>query len=251
MQELSLQMGKPFGSTYLEYAQLDSFINTLWETSPGPTVIKAHQIGPTALAAIRTGQAKAVCTFRDPRDCVASDIIFLGQGLEASVRRVAMTLEYLQHFQMTDHILLLRYENMMTDRRREIRRIAEHLKINLDDAAVHRIDAQTDLEASRKICRQLKMRPSNAVLRIASHRVDPDTHLHENHVSNAKIGRWRTELSADQGRWLTEYFGSWLLKLGYETHESLRDAVKRTSGSPFVHQPAGAGAFAMGGSAAH
>ena len=36
-------------------------------------------------AAIRTGEAKAVCTFRDPRDCVASDIVFLGQGLEAFV----------------------------------------------------------------------------------------------------------------------------------------------------------------------
>jgi hypothetical protein len=245
MQELSRQMGQPFGSTYLEYTQLDSFINRQWETSPGPTVVKAHQIGPNALAAIRTGEAKAVCTFRDPRDCVASDIVFLGQGLEASVRRVAMTLEYLQHYQMTDHILLLRYENMMIDRRREIRRIAEHLKITLDDAAVHRIDAETDLEATKKICRQLKMRPSNAVLHIASHRVDPETHLHENHVSNAKIGRWRTELSADQGRWLTEYFSSWLLNLGYETHDSLREATKRTAGSQFTVQAAGVGVFAM------
>ena len=32
-------------------------------------------------------------------------------------------------------------------------------------------------------------------------------------------------MSAEQGRWLTEYFSPWLLRLGYETQESLRAAL--------------------------
>lgn len=239
-------MGHPFGSTYLEYTQLDTFISRQWAAAPGPTVIKAHQIGPVALAAIRAGEAKAVCTFRDPRDCVASDIVFLGQGLDASVRRTAFTLEFLQYFQMTDHILLLRYENMMSNRLREIRRIAEHLGISVDDAVVNRVDAETNIEATKKRCKDLRMRPANQVLHIAAHRVDPATHLHENHISNAMIGRWKTELSPEQGCWLTEYFSSWLINLGYETQESLREILSKKSVFQMPGQAVPAGAVAVG-----
>jgi hypothetical protein len=250
MGELARQSGKAFGSTYLEHTQLDTFINGQWANVPGPTVIKAHMLGPVALGAIRSGEAKAVCTFRDPRDCVASDIVFLGQGLEASVARTAGTLEFLKYFQMTDHILLLRYENMMADRVREIRRIAEHLGITVDDAVVSRIDAETNIEATKKFCKQLKMRPSNQVLHIAAHRVDPQTHLHENHISNAMIGRWRTELSPEQGRWLSEYFSTWLLNLGYETQESLQEILSKKNVNRMPGQPVAAGAFAMGAGSA-
>jgi hypothetical protein len=251
MQELGRQLGQPFGSTYLEPTQLESFISRQWATVPGPTVIKAHQLGPVAITAIRSGDAKAVCTFRDPRDCVASDVVFLGQGLEASVARTASTLELLKYFQMTDHILLLRYENMMSDRVREIRRIADHLEINANEAAIKRVDDETNIEATRKVCRQLKMRPANQVLNIASHRVDPQTHLHENHISSAMIGRWKTELTPEQGRGLSEYFSGWLLSLGYETQESLNQILLRNGAASPPAQTPKAGAFpsaAMAGS---
>jgi hypothetical protein len=45
--------------------------------------------------------------------------------------------------------------------------------------------------------------------------------LHENHIGRAKPGRWKDEFTADQGRWITEYFSPWLVQLGYETAESL------------------------------
>ena len=131
-------------------------------------------------AACRT--AKAVCTFRDPRDCVASDLVFMGGGLEQTILRVNGSLEFLKHYQNTPHILLVRYEDMMTDRFSQIRRIAEHLNVTLDEQAIARIDAKTNLESSQKLCKELNHRPSNQVLTIQSHRVDPDTHLHENHI---------------------------------------------------------------------
>jgi hypothetical protein len=57
--------------------------------------------------------------------------------------------------------------------------------------------------------------------------VDPLTHLHENHISNARIGRWKDELSADLGRYLTERFAPWLLKWGYETQASLNQILSK------------------------
>jgi hypothetical protein len=101
------------------------------------------------------------------------------------------------------------------------------------------------------VCRQLKMRPANQVLNIASHRVDPQTHLHENHISSAMIGRWKTELTPEQGRGLSEYFSGWLLSLGYETQESLNQILLRNGAASPPAQTPKAGAFpsaAMAGS---
>jgi hypothetical protein len=224
-QELSAQLNLPFGSTYLDGAYAEHFVSQQWQQVPGPAVIKAHQIGPVTLATIRAGHAKAVCTFRDPRDCVASDLVFMGQGLEFSINRVSASLEFLRFYQSTSHILLVKYEEMMADRIGQIRRIAAHLQIKSDDAMIARVDAATNIDSSRQVCQDLKNRAADQVLNIASHKVDPQTHLHEHHIGRATPGRWRDEFSADQASWLTEYFSPWLLQLGYETRDSLRSML--------------------------
>ncbi len=254
-QELAASRRQAFGSAYLDGPYVEQFVGWKWAQAPGPTVIKAHMIGPMAMHALRTGEAKAVCTFRDPRDCVASDLIFMGGGLEHTIQRVNGSLEFLKHYQNTPHILLVRYEDMMADRLGQIRRIARHLNINLDDSAAAKIDEKTNLESSKRLCSELKHRSSDQVLNIQSHRVDPETHLHEHHIGNARIGRWRDELSADQARWLTEYFAHWLLQLGYETQDSLKailatprrsDRVPQSTANTVVPANNLTGVFSMG-----
>src|SRR5438046_775033 len=67
---------RPMSATYLLPQQLEQFLQQQPLPPPGPTVLKAHSIGPLALEALRAGRAKGICTFRDPRDCVASMITF-------------------------------------------------------------------------------------------------------------------------------------------------------------------------------
>jgi hypothetical protein len=110
----------------------------------------------------------------------------------------------------------------MTNRQNEIRRIARHLGLPSDISIVSQVDARTNLQTSKQLCEQIKNRTDAQVMQIDSHRVDPQTHLHENHIDNARIGRWRDELSVDQGRYLTELFEPWLLKWGYETQASMQ-----------------------------
>jgi len=227
LQEVSVQRKQPFGSAYLDAPVLEQFLTQHLPSIPGPTVIKAHMIGPAAMMALKTGQARAVCTFRDPRDCVASDVVFMGRGLEYSINRTANSLEFVRLYQSTPNIMLVKYEEMMTNRIGQIRRIAEHLEVSADEALIQRVDLNTNIESSKKVCGGLKNRPADQVLNIASHRVDPVTHLHEHHIGSAKMGRWRDDFSPAQGRWLTEYFSPWLLQLGYETQQSLRDILAR------------------------
>jgi hypothetical protein len=150
----------------------------------------------------------------------------MGKGLEYSIRRVVGSLQVLQHYQSTPNILLVKYEEMMADRIAQVRRIAGHLGMPADQALFDRVDARTNIQSSKQLCEDLKNRPQNRLLHIASHRVDPETHLHEHHIGSAKIGRWRDDFAADQGRWLTEYFSPWLLQLGYETQPSLRKILE-------------------------
>jgi hypothetical protein len=238
-----------FGSAYLDSAPLEHFVTTQWQGVNGSTVIKAHDLGPASLAAVRSGRAKAVCTFRDPRDCVASDVQFMGYPFEICVKRISGTLEPLRIYQNTPHILLVRYEDMMAERGREIRRIATHLGLNISDDLVRQIDEKTNVQSSGRVCDGLKHKSAEQVMQVATHRVDPVTQLHENHLNGGKIGRWRDELSREQIAYMTEFFAPWLIKLGYETPQSLaamlRNDQQVSEPTPFARTTS-FGTFAVG-----
>jgi hypothetical protein len=248
-QQLARHLNHGFGSAYLDSAPLEHFVSAQWPGVTGSTVIKAHDLGPASLAAVRSGKAKAVCTFRDPRDCVASDLQFMKYPFEVCVKRVSGTLEPLRIYQNTPHILLVRYEDMMADRLREIRRIAAHLGLNVSDDLVLQIDARTDVQSSSQVCASLKNKSPAEVWQVADHRVDPATQLHENHLNGGTIGRWKNELTRDQIAYMTEFFAPWLIKLGYETSQSLAAIFSSNQDNvepmPFT-QPARFGTFAVG-----
>jgi hypothetical protein len=241
MQKLAAKAGKPFGSTYLHGSALETFVGEHWEKVPGLTLIKAHEMGAKAINALQAGLALGVCTFRDPRDCVASDLVFMGRGLDHTLKRMNASLECLRVCESIDRILFVRYEEMMTNRQNEIRRIARHLGLPSDISIIVQVDAKTNLQSSKQLCQQIRNRPSNQVMEIDSHRVDPRTHLHENHIDNARIGRWKDELSADQGRYVSELFAPWLLKWGYETQASLKQLL--AGSSSYWEMPASAQRF--------
>jgi hypothetical protein len=190
----------------------------------GPVVVKAHELGPCALATLRTGHAKAVCTCRDPRDCVVSDMCFMNHSFDAAVHRIGASLESLRIFQSIPNVLLVNYEQMRADPIRQIYLIANHLEIHIDESAAHSINTSTSLENSQHICDSLKHRPLSSVYQSKStqHRIDPTTHLHENHINSGTVGRWKRELALDKALCLNDLLAPWLVKLGYETAESLR-----------------------------
>jgi len=246
-QELANRRGlKPVESTYLDLAQMESYLTTHWKSAVGPVVLKSHEPGPIALSLIRAGQIKAVCTFRDPRDCVSSDLKFMGLNFDKVLHRVRSSFDALRLYQTTDHILLIRYEDMVKDPQRQIRRIAMHLGIDAGTEIVARIHAETNIETSKKICEDVRRRPDSEVYLIAEARVDPSTRLHENHVFDGKVGRWRSEFSAEQGRWLTEYFSNWLIQLGYETPQSISAATSRSIGGSMFVGPSSGNVFQPG-----
>jgi hypothetical protein len=222
----------------LTQQSLDQFLQAQANLSDGPAVIKVHEVGPLALEWIRAKRAKAVCTFRDPRDCVASDMVFWGAGFDASVQRVVISLKTL-HASYLDvgSTLFVRYEDMMNDTLSQIRRIAEYLNVAIDQKEVERIDAQTNIQSSRQICLGLDKRPdSETDVGTGGHRRHRVTLLHDNHIGNAKVGRWKDELTDEQGERLTHLFQPSLQALGYSIEGSVYNP------SPIVTWPNSASA---------
>jgi hypothetical protein len=208
---------KPIASSYLMVDQLDRFLQTNGGKVPGPTVLKAHGLGPIGLEMVRTGLAKAVCTYRDPRDCVASMITFAGYTFEQAAEAIALALTDLDRYGAAGNTLFVRYEDMITDRLAQVRRIADYLGVTLDSNLLARIDEMSSLEQSKRICEQLESRPQEQLYRSMDHRVDPQTWLHDNHIQSGKAGRWKDEISADQAQTLQNLYAPWLSRLGYET----------------------------------
>jgi|HubBroStandDraft_1064217.scaffolds.fasta_scaffold193458_2 hypothetical protein len=213
---LATRRRQPFGTAYMTHAELDLCLNTEGPNLRGPTVIKAHTIAHTALDWITTGRAKAVCTYRDPRDCVVSMMTFVGDDMATATRQIADSFDYMRFYQKAGNTLFIRYEEMMADPLGQIEQIARHLNIDVDQATLRQIEFVTNIQSSKKICNDLKHRPEEKVFRSGTHRVDPVTSLHDNHIFNAKIGRWKEELSDAQAKKLSEFFQPWLVALGYE-----------------------------------
>jgi Sulfotransferase domain len=212
---LAARRRQPFGTAYMIHSELEMFLNTEGVNLRGPTVIKAHTIGQTALNWITTGKAKVVCTYRDPRDCVVSMMTFFGSDLAATSQQIAESFDYLKFYQQAGNTLFIRYEEMMANPLGQIEQIGRHLQVDVDRETLRKIEHATNLQNSKLICEDLKQRPEEKVLRSGTHRVDPVTGLHDNHIFNAKIGRWKDELSDAQAESLTKFFHPWLVALGY------------------------------------
>jgi hypothetical protein len=216
--------GEQCSSGFIDGPDLEKLLAGPVFSLEGAGIFKTHAIGPAAGEWIRTGRAKAVCTFRDPRDCVASDLVFMNQGFDASVRRVAASLKSLEGPPDFGRTLFIRYEDMMNDRPGHIRLIAAYLQIPVDSATVDTIDQQTNLESSRKLCAQISSLGNDIAPKadISARRRHNETLLHENHISSAKPGRWKTDFTDSQARVLTELFSQSLQTLGYETPQSIQ-----------------------------
>jgi Sulfotransferase domain len=213
---LAARRRQPFGSAYLTHVELDMFLNTEGANLRGPTVIKSHTISQTTLDWINAGRAKVVCTYRDPRDCVVSLMKFVGEDMTMTSRRIAEGINYLKLYQKAGNTFFVRYEQVMADPLGQIEQIGRHLGVDVDQATLREIEKANSIQSSKKICQDLHKRPEENVLRSGTHRVDPVTNLHDNHIYNAKIGRWKEELSDAQGESLTKFFRPWLVALGYE-----------------------------------
>ena len=178
-------------------------------------VMKAHVIGPRTRAAIARGRVGNVFTIRDPRDAMASMLLFGQEKSEAEktdlIESYRQVLEQGLAFLGDGHSLVVRYEEMVGDPRAQIRAIAGYMHTQVTQAGIAAIDAATGTERAATVVARLETETPPGV-----DHFDPVTNLHVSHLHGGIVGRWRRELSPDFAARLQQAFRPYLQAYGYE-----------------------------------
>lgn len=209
------QLGLPMGSEYLDCHFLDRFIDRHFNND-AIVIIKVHSPAEGALELIKSGHVKNICTFRDPRDCVASRQRFENEPFEKSIQFITSNLKYINLYKQLGHTLFIRYEDMKKDELGHIKLIGNFMGTPLSDKQIQAIHGRTNADAIRSIANSLSEKSDKEVLRDRSHRVDKVTHVHQNHVTDGRSGAWQEQLSKDEVQRVNSAFEKNLTFLGYE-----------------------------------
>ncbi len=223
MEGVASSRGLPCYANYHDGENIDGLLRHAAKSGSGFYVIKSHLPGRFAMNAIAAGKAWNLCTYRDPRDVVVSLHDFMDWSVEEAVEVIANEMAYMDAFWKMKTSLLLRYEDMTSDPTGQIAAIAEFLRVQVDDAAVERIHAQTSAEAHRKVSEGLAAEVVNepaddeeaAVRREGDHLVHRVQLLHSGHIRDGASGKWRERLSAAEQQLACDRLGQAVRLMGY------------------------------------
>jgi len=180
-------------------------------------VVKTHACTNTIQAEFQQQNAMGVYIFRDVRDVFVSTMNKRAKSFEQlwANNTFEKKLHNFELWTSLPNMLILKYEDVVNDLPKEVRSIAIHLGISLDNEKYEAIAADYSLERQREYVLRLKSEPSK-LRKINNNLVDPYTQLHTNHIHSGKVGRWKEILTSQQVAFIEQIAGKWLVNNGYE-----------------------------------
>jgi len=178
-------------------------------------VFKSHTCTDEMLAEFQTHNAMGVYVFRDVRDVMLSRMRKSGASFE-TLWQAGFLDRVLNSFDRWTHleaVLVSRYEEMVTDMAREVRRIAAHLGLSISPEQGERLASEYTVARQRERIRQAAA--TSRLQHIARVTYDPVSNLHLDHIRSGQIGEWRTALLREHVAMIEDRARSWLLANGY------------------------------------
>jgi hypothetical protein len=189
----------------------------------GWRVLKAHDAHPRFTAALASGRARALYSYRDLRDVAYSLMHKFAASFEEIVHRKKMLHACLANDAIWTgqrHTLCQCYEEILSDPSAAVEAIAQHLDVSLADGEADAVAQEYSLSANQRRAEELALslraqgvdldQPVNAL------RWDQHTLLHWNHIRDGRIGGWREQASGQEVRALQKIAGPWLAAHGYD-----------------------------------
>ncbi len=180
-------------------------------------VFKTHNCTNTIQAEFQQQNAMGVYIYRDVRDVFVSVMYRQATTFEQQWAKRGWK-KWLHNYELWTHLpnmLILKYEDVVNDLPKEVRSIADHLGISLDDEKYEAIAEEHSLERQREYISKLKSE-SHKLLKRPNALFDPYTLLHTDHINFGKIGRWKDILTLQQVALIEQMAGEWLISNGYE-----------------------------------
>jgi glycosyltransferase involved in cell wall biosynthesis len=200
--------------------------STLRPATEGWQVVKWHDADPGYAAALASGAARALYSYRDLRDVVFSamhktatdfdELVVRGRFVETAIANDAF-------WRSQPGVLAQEYDAILSDPCAGVRAIAAHLGIAVDEGEVAAVAAACSAAANRARAAQLREELASRGVDLADPRHalrhDGRTQVHWNHIRDGAPG-WRELATPAQRRELRDRCGSWLIANGYERDTS-------------------------------
>ena len=180
-------------------------------------VLRGHNMNGFMLRMLNLAGAKAVLSFRDPRDAVGSFLQRFGstgaQYVPVCVQTARNLASLLSASQQLEHLAFF-YEDGYTARPETVFALAAFIGVEVSEAALLEIFRKYRAESVKALVDSLAARPEDQKF-ITPRGTSKDLHssFHSTHISDMRVNKWRDVLTEPQklriGELLDEY--AWLL----------------------------------------
>lgn len=153
---------------------------------------------------------RTIVTIRDMRDVVVSLMNFRSTTFEKALASNAVTrgnvpgqAEWMEKVP-SPNLLLLRYEDFVTNRETSTQMIARHLGTELSIWEASNIEQAWSIDANKRRAR-------------SNHNVTSENYMAKRHIHSGFVDQWKTALTQEQAEKVVETIGSkWFMTYGYD-----------------------------------
>jgi hypothetical protein len=180
-------------------------------------VFKCHLATEEILRLFVENQAKGIYCYRDLRDVCASWMTKTSSNFE-QLWRSDLIRECMAQFEIwtsQKSMLVTRYEQMIGNLEGEVRRIAMHLGVEMDEAQCRTIAADYQMDKQRARVGQVSAADSQTVVQHGNQVFDSRELLHSNHIHRGDAGYWREYFSDIEIFMIEHRARQWLVDCEY------------------------------------
>jgi len=179
-------------------------------------VVKTHDVDAAGTVLLDAQAHAILLSVRDPRDAVASLMLYMHHPFALALQRVELSARYLARWRTDPRTLLLRYEDGFAERADTVAALAARMDRALPAEAVATIHAQTTRAAIDSFVSGLATLPTAIADRGTGDVVDTVTQWHSHHAGRTgEVGRWRRLLKPDQVAAIESRLGDWMAAFNY------------------------------------
>lgn len=174
-------------------------------------LLKTHTLDDVSRRMLQLGACRAIYTYRDPFDAIASYMRMFNQPFEAALPAIRHSFDlYKLHEQSGSCIVS--YASVVHSPLEAVRRVKGYLGLNASEGLLVRIADETGLAAMKNIADKLETAPPESFDGVDSLLYDRSTLLHKNHIRDGSSGYGRGMLSTGQQGIIEETFPEWILR---------------------------------------
>jgi hypothetical protein len=159
--------------------------------------------------------AAVIVTVRDPRDCALSMMERFGFKFAQAAYTIFENYQHATICGDAGHPVL-RYEDRFFEDPATVRVMARHLGVEVSDGVAAKIFDNYRTEVVRALAAAIPSQPKNLLAtdgKTGLHSLA--TQIHERHVGDGRVGKWRERFDARQRTELTRLFAPILTRFGY------------------------------------